>query len=117
MASTSPPPSLQEQQQHWADEELHAAAEGMTTPPPEQHHHQQQAHVGPNQDVVEVKGMLQQALGGAGILNHVRVRSLSRKAVFFLTPAQTESLLAVQNQTLIVASTHKHRRCSLQACT
>lgn len=56
MASASP--------QKWAEEDM----------PPPQHQQQQHTHAGPDQEVVEVKQLLRQALGGAGILNHARVR-------------------------------------------
>jgi len=76
MASASPPPEQQHQQ--WA------AEVGMDTPPPQHHHQQQQAHAGPDQELMEVKALLQQALGGAGILNHVKVR-LSQKQHFHIS--------------------------------
>jgi hypothetical protein len=65
MASISPPPP--EHHQEWA-------VEGMDLPPPQHHYQQQQAHAGPDQEVMEVKQLLEQTLGSAGILNHVKVR-------------------------------------------
>ena len=84
MASTSPPPEQQHQQ--WA------AEEGMDTPPPQHHHQQQQAHAG-DQEVMEVKALLQQALGGAGILNHVKLSLSQKHTPTFLRrfPAQNRS--------------------------
>jgi len=42
--------------------------------PPPQHQQQQQTGAGPDKEMMEVKQLLKQALGGAGILNHARVR-------------------------------------------
>lgn len=44
----------------------------MDTPPPQHYQQQQQVHAGPDQEVVEVKQLLQQALGSSGLLNHVK---------------------------------------------
>ncbi|GAB5029709.1 fgfr1 oncogene partner [Nannochloropsis oceanica] len=54
MTSTSP--------QKWAEEDM----------PPPQHQQQQQTGAGPDKEMMEVKQLLKQALGGAGILNHAR---------------------------------------------